>query len=164
MIIKQSWSPVFGSGGGGGAGVSYKKIEEIVRKIIKDVKYPVPEKIDWNPIFEAIKGVEKAVEDKEVTQIPKIEFPKQEKIDLKPVLDELRYIKNLAGTLKNSDLSPIITYLHDIEKVLINKAGVLEVKKILDEKSEAVIKYPQRRKFNLPFEIKEKSVKRAFAI
>jgi len=173
-IIQQSWSPVFG--GGGGSDISYKKIEEILRKIIKDeVKYPSAEKIDWQPVFSEIQRVIRAVEDKKMPEFPKIEFPKQEKTDFAPIIKELEKLGNLVGKIENFDSSPIVSYLHDIEKEILKKTEFEELKKVValipetidgynTKKSEDNRPLPvkPKRKFNLTFERKEKNNKRAF--
>ncbi len=175
FLIEQRWSHVFG--GGGGANISYKKIEEILRQIIKsEIKPTKAEKIDWSPVFSEINMVLRAVEDKRMPEFSKIEFPKPEKIDLNPVMAELKSIKSMTGALKNADLNPVVAYLHDIDASTKDKKELKELRRDL----ELVLKFVNetlkkeipvekevvkpKRKFNLPFEVKERPTKRAFVI
>lgn len=134
FLIQQRWSIALG--GGGGADVSYKKIREIVKEEVAN--YPKLEEIDLKPIFVAIKTIEKAIKAIKIPEYPKIEFPKQEEIDFFPVLEKLESVKDVLSTLKNTDLSPVVSYLHSIEGSVKDKKDAEELKTLITSLSKAI--------------------------
>jgi len=119
----------FGGGGGGGSDVNYKKIREIVREEVAN--YEKPEKIDLSPVLTAIKTIESEVKNikfPDYPEFPKIEFPKQKEVNFAPLLKELSDLKKTVSILENSDLSPIISYLHSLEDIVKDKKNFDEIR------------------------------------
>jgi len=80
-------------GGGGGADISYKKIQEIVKNELEKLPKPEPQKeINLKEVLIALAIAKKEIESK-IPSFKDIEFPKQEKIDLNPVLKAIANIR-----------------------------------------------------------------------
>lgn len=118
-------------GGGGGVKVNYDKIRVMIAEEVANIN--LPEKIDLSPIFIAISGVKKAIDNKKMPELPKIEFPAQKDIDFNPLLKGMSELNEKISLLKNADLEPIISYLHDLQKIIETKSEIEEIKKVLSE-------------------------------
>jgi hypothetical protein len=71
--------------GGGGADISYKKIQEIVKEELDKLPKPEPQKeISFRDVLTALSEAKKEIQDK-ISAI-KIDFPEQKETDLLPVL------------------------------------------------------------------------------
>lgn len=116
-LIQPRWSQALGAGGGGGASVNYKKIQEIFDEVLK--KYPGPV-VNINN-----KNIEKAIKD---IRFPKI--PEQKETDLSGVTFTLNEVeKNIIEKIDNIyipevDLKPMMemveTKFNTIEDLIVN--------------------------------------------
>ena len=121
-------SRVVNLGGGGDARIDYKKLAQAIKDLI-----PTQEKIDLSFIGKEFKKIADLVKNIEIPEYKpqKIEFPPQVITDFAPVLRQIDKVAQSINQLKNTDLSPVIAYLHDLEKAINDKADITEIKNIL---------------------------------
>lgn len=105
-LVATRWGMMYR--GGGGAGVNYDLIKKIIRQEIEKVPKPVQEKINFNPVLNAI---------------GKIEIPEPTEIDLNPLLEAIRNVKEEIGAIKipkpeKLNLTPVLVALDNLGKTL----------------------------------------------
>ena len=144
LLVQKRYNPVYGHGGG--VGVDYKKMREIVRQELGIA----PKEIDMNPIIKSIKGI-KIPKQKEINLanivkeigkiqqiIENIDIPKPEKLDLWPAIREIRNIK--IPEPERLDLSPVLEEIKNIpEPEKVDFTPVLkELRKITEKLEESI--------------------------
>jgi hypothetical protein len=144
-LIQQRWNMAFG-GGGGGADVDYKRIKEIVEKIIVEkialIKMPVPEiknitkyntvrekfEIDLSPITKQIKELS--------NEIQIIKNKKDKDVNFAPVASDIKQLGLLiTKVIKDQpqvDFSDILMAINSLSRVITDNNSNLgeKVKKI----------------------------------
>jgi len=80
-VIYQRWGLQFG--GGGGSGVSYQKIKEIIQEELKNIPQSEPAK-EYDLV-----GLEKRVVRAVTQEISTIEIPPQQRVDLEPIAKQI---------------------------------------------------------------------------
>lgn len=171
FLIEQRWSHVFG--GGGGIDISYKKIQEIIREEILKIKMPeikttnktIIKKVEMNltPILLAFGEIRKELE--------LIKNRKEKDVNFAPVVNDIKQLGiMLDKAIKaqpQTDFSDILRALKEVSDIINRKNSELsaDIKniEINTKKPEKILEKPKR-KFNLPFEIKERPAKRAFLL
>lgn len=144
-------------GGGGGADISYKKIEDIVNKGVGKIKIP-DKKIDLSPIEENINRLHEHVGkvegkiDEVKSQVASIEIPKPEPVDLSDVIGGIQqiadYLQDMQATIlqhinsksddsKNEIMDDILIKNSDTLRTLTNEIQtardmILKIPNILD--------------------------------
>jgi len=128
LLVQKRYNPVYGHGGG--VGVDYKKMREIVRQELGIA----PKEIDMNPIIKSIKGIKIPKQSKQSKQkepdlspiteaikeiqiaIRDIHIPEPEHLNLLPVIREIKNIK--IPEPEKLDLSPVLKGFEEITKRL----------------------------------------------
>ena len=127
-LIQDRWNYALGSGGG--VDISYKKITEIVEKVVQKHIQPIP---DNSGIIKVVERLETSI-----SAIPTelVKIPDMPKADLKPVLNEVKKnqkdlvsaISDLHKVIKAIEVKPRIrTSIDDADKIKIAKEIVQRV-------------------------------------
>lgn len=116
LVIKESVS------GGGGFGIDYTEVQNIVRKEI--AKIPKPEKIIIPP-FPTITFPEQKEPDFSPV-LSAIEKLPQKQVELKPVFDAIQAVKNDIGAIEipQIDVSPIVDKIAELGAELATKEEI----------------------------------------
>jgi len=145
-LVQERWNPVFG--GGGGSGVSYSKIRDIVKEELKKIKIPKPKNVvKYNTVREKVeidlsplkREIEKIKE-----EIKKIDIPKPKEINLSALVEKIEEVKNNVQEIKmpETDLSPVVKELERLKMFLIrmNEELLEKLEKIKKNTDEKIIK------------------------
>jgi hypothetical protein len=121
-LIAERMNPLLGYGGGGGSDISYKKIEEIIRKVVKEIpeqeKISIPE-TDLVPVLESILDVKLAIRD-----IPKVDLSdiKNELKSIKLSVDDKEEYKQISSDSSNGLLKQMDSLKSELSD-LISRLG-----------------------------------------
>lgn len=110
LVLQRVNPNIHGTGGAGGPDISYKKIEDIVKKVVSSIEIPEHKPVKLKPVMDALVAVQKCVE--------AIEMPEHKQTDLTPVLTQLEAVKQAVEAIEipkpeRLDLTPVLEAITD---------------------------------------------------
>lgn len=126
-LIQQRWNMALGMGGGGGEGISYKKIREIVKEEVSKI-----EEVDLSGVKGAIVAVAE-----QITKLPKPEkldlSPVLKKIDFTPIIERLKLIIGMFEPLARKE--GVQSAQDELQNIL---AALSNITHVIDQKLESM--------------------------
>jgi hypothetical protein len=166
-LVQDRMNPNLGMGGGG-ADVDYKKIQKMIDNAVESIVIPEQKEVDLKPLLGAINTLhyqiaaiklpepEKLNLQPVLDAIKAIRIPKSEKLDLSPVLDALDSLSEDVASQLKAQFAPIVENVRqlltvDTEEI---KATGKSIEQKLDQMPYVVLQpqqqsQKQQRTFNL---------------
>lgn len=112
------------AGGGGGPGISYKKIREIIEQEVRNLKLPQPKTIiKYNTVREVIEvdlsPIMKAL-DRLGEDVGNIRIPEANEVNLAPLIKSIQQVQEKIEGIKipETDVSPLMDVLNEIKRMM----------------------------------------------